>query len=87
MVEKSKGGKKMKEISFSELFDKAETFRKKSISWHFHVLMKECKFNENNGKFSIVLESPSTNEIFVTYFDKDPKRDAEKLEDLFYRGD
>lgn len=38
------------------------------------IMMKEISFDEN------------TNEIFVTYFDEDPKKYAEKLENLFYLG-
>jgi len=76
----------MKEISFNELFEKAKTFHKDNSKWHFHVLMKNCIFNEKKEKFSIILENEDTNEVFVSYFDEDPKKYAEKLEDLFYRG-
>jgi len=76
----------MKEIEFNELFEMAKKFHKKNNKWHFHVLMKDCIFNENKKRFCIILENENTKDVFVVYFDKNPKKDAEKLENLFYRG-
>ncbi len=76
----------MKEIDFNELLEMAKNFHRNSIKWHFHVLMKKCIFNKNKRKFSIILENEDKKDVFVTYFDEDPKKYAEKLENLFYRG-
>jgi len=33
-----------------------------------------------------LLHFEETNEAFVSHFDREPKKDAEKLENIYYRG-
>lgn len=83
MVKETKGDY-MKEIKFDELLRKAEDFYKNKTPWHFHILTPKCAFNENEGKFCIILENESNGEVFVTFYNEKPLKDGEKLEALFY---
>ena len=42
--------------NFDELLEKAKLLSKEKKPWHFHMLGKDCKFNDAKGKFAIVLE-------------------------------
>jgi len=84
MVERLEGGR-MKEIEFDELLKIAESYYKDKTPWHFHVLMDKCMLNTEKPKFLIVLENEKSGEFFVSKFDSNPRKFAEKLEPLFYR--
>jgi len=71
-------------IDFSEMVKKAEGYYKNKTKWHFHILMPNCIFSENKKKFTVILENEENGDVFVTYFDERPIKDAEKLENLLY---
>lgn len=75
----------MKEIDFDTMLKMAENFYRNKKPWHFHILTTKCIFNKNKGKFCIVLEDENNGNVFVTFYDKKPLEDGEKLEALFYR--
>jgi len=58
----------MKELTFDVLLAKAIEFHKGGTNWHFHILMKNCEFNKNKEKFSVILENEESKEMFVAYF-------------------
>ena len=73
-----------KEMDFKKMVKRAEECCKNQIKWHFHILMPNCIFSENKKKFTVILENEESEDVFVTYFDERPIKDAEKLENLLY---
>jgi len=71
-----------KESTIKEIIEKAKEAKSKNKKWHFHMLGKNCKFNENKGKYSIVFESEK--EILFSVFDEKPLKEAKELADLMY---
>ena len=71
-------------IKFDELLEKATKFHRDNIQWHFHLLTPTCSFNEDDDKFSIILENDETGEKWISLFASKPLREGEKLEKMFY---
>jgi len=71
-----------KESTIKEIIEKAKEADSQNKKWHFHILGKNCKFNENKGKFEIVFESEK--ETLFSVFNEKPLKKAKKLADLMY---
>lgn len=68
--------KKM-EIRAKELIDK-------KIPWHHHALFPDCMFNDQRGKWKIILEDPETKEVLESITNTKPEADLKIIEPLFY---
>lgn len=60
----------MTEKTFNEIVNLAKHCKNKNIKWHFHMLGKDCKFNERKDKYCIVFENEESKEYVVSFFDK-----------------
>jgi hypothetical protein len=77
----------MIEKTFDAIVEMAKDCKTKSVNWHFHMLGKNCKFNESNDKYCIVFENEATKEKFFSFFDNKPLDQAEILAKLVYGQD
>ena len=73
------------ELSFDELLKKANEFTKSNVGWHFHMLAKDCVFNDFQGKFCLIVENEESKEDFVSLFDSKPLAEAEDLVKIAYK--
>lgn len=78
------GALNMKKVDFPEIIGKATDLSKHSKKWHFHTLWRDCKFNANKEKFSIVFENEGNGESFYSVFDHKPLKESKKIADLMY---
>ncbi|MDD5163127.1 MAG: hypothetical protein PHD95_02880 [Candidatus ainarchaeum sp.] len=74
----------MKKVDFQEIVAKAKNLAKYNKTWHFHMLGRDCKFNNNRGKFRITFEDESSGKSFYSVFDNKPIKESKKLADLMY---
>jgi hypothetical protein len=58
------------EVSVAEILRKAATWQEAGTRWHFHLLTPGCMFNERNDLYALVLETPSLQEVYVSYSDE-----------------
>ena len=79
--------KDMEKTKINKIIEMAESLDKENKRWHFHMLGKDCKFNANKGKFSIVFENEETGKVFYSVFDEKPLKEAKKLADMMYGHD
>lgn len=77
----------MKKIEIIQIIKMAEYLNKENKKWHFHVLGKDCKFNDNKRKFSIVFENEESNETFYSIFEDKSIKESKKLADMMYGKD
>lgn len=67
-----------------KMASRASELIKKGISWHHHALFPDCVFNDQKGKWKIILEDPETKEVLESVTDTKPERDLKVIEPLFY---
>ncbi|MBU2476702.1 hypothetical protein KKG83_04485 [Candidatus Micrarchaeota archaeon] len=72
----------MKKIQVNEIISKAKELNSHGKNWHFHMLGKNCKFNESKEKFCLVLEEGK--KVFCAVFEEKPLKEAKILADLLY---
>lgn len=75
----------MREENIDTIISKAKELKNENKKWHFHMLSKDCHYNEHKGKFCIIFESE--NETLFATFDEKPLEKAKKLADLMYGED
>ena len=73
----------MKQVEFSTILKSAEKCYKEKSKWHFHILTPSCMFNDKK-KFAIIFEAEEQKDQMVSFFNKKPLKEGEKLEALFY---
>ncbi len=76
-------GLKLK-VSFEQLLEKAKKLNSRKEKWHFHMLGKDCVFNEDKSSYAIFLENTSSGEIFSAHFPQQPLTEAAQLALLLY---
>ena len=62
----------MKKVEITQIIEMAESLNNENMKWHFHLLGKDCRFNDNKEKFSIILENEETGQVFYSVFDEKP---------------
>ncbi|MEW5722131.1 MAG: hypothetical protein AB1896_03430 [Thermodesulfobacteriota bacterium] len=74
----------MKFIDFEKLFEEAARLEREGIKWHFHMLGRECIFNETGSGYLIVLEGGAGREIPAARFEERPLVETKKMAELAY---
>lgn len=67
-----------------KLLDRAGELNTQGKFWHHHMLFPYCRFNKNNGRWTIIFEDQEKNEIIESITDIEPKTDLQYIENLFY---
>ena len=68
----------------NKLLERAKELSKQGKFWHHHMLFPHCRFNKNEGKWTIIFEDQERNEIIESATDNEPKTDLQYIENLFY---
>ena len=74
----------MKKYEIRQIIKIAESLNKENKRWHYHLLGKDCIFNSEKDKFTIILEIEEKKEVLFSVFDKKPLEDSKKLANLMY---
>lgn len=74
-------------MQFSEMFELANQLQEERQAWHFHMLDKICRYNDNAKQFLIILEVQKTSKVASSQFVEKPLREARKLAELCYGND
>ena len=69
----------MDNIELKEVLNKAKEWQESEKSWHFHLLMPDCLFNESNDEHALVLENNTDEQQYVVYTEKRQMKLGEKL--------
>lgn len=77
----------MDKVPQNELFLRAKSLAEQGKRWHFHLLLKNCAFSPDKGKFAIVLENEESGQVLFALFDEKPAPQAKSLADLMYGAD
>ncbi len=74
----------MKKCEINQIIKTAKLLNKENKKWHYHMLGKDCIFNDEKGKFNIIFEIEKTNEVLFSIFNEKPLLDSKKLADMMY---
>ncbi|MFH1094759.1 MAG: hypothetical protein V1728_00915 [Candidatus Micrarchaeota archaeon] len=74
----------MREVPPDTLIKEAEALAGKEVGWHFHLLLKQCAFNEKRGTYAMVLENEETGETMAARFSNNPAAQAKKMAGLSF---
>lgn len=70
--------------NIQEILDRVRNIHERGEFWHHHMLLPDCIFNKNKGKWTLILEDPQTKGVLESVTDCEPKEDLKQVETLFY---
>lgn len=73
----------MEQTKTQEIIKKAREFKDQNFKWHFHILTPECQLNKS-GKYSLILEDNTNNEIYSYDFEEKPMDIGKELLQLLH---
>lgn len=74
----------MKKAEIDYIIERSSYLQEHNRKWHFHMLGKDCNYNQHKGKFVIVLEDEETGKSYYAAFDEKPLLASKRLADLMY---
>jgi hypothetical protein len=63
---------------------RAEDLNEQDLPWHHHIFFPDCVFNEHRGKWAIVFEDGTIDQIQELVYDDEPVDDLRRIEILFF---
>ncbi|MBU0707840.1 hypothetical protein KKG41_05720 [Patescibacteria group bacterium] len=70
--------------NIKKMVARAEDMNSKKISWHHHVFFPECRYNDQVGRWNIVMEDKDKGELLEATYDTEPVEDLKEIERLYY---
>ncbi|MFH0962037.1 MAG: hypothetical protein V1820_05110 [archaeon] len=82
----SEEGKTAGNPRLENLLSRARDLTERGISWHHHLFLPGCVFNNGRkkGKWVIFFEDPETGKAFQVAYPAEPKEELSRVEKLYY---
>jgi hypothetical protein len=71
--------------SIRPILDQCEVYSQNHITWHHHMFFPDCIFNQNPGKWNIVMEGRGQPHILNALYDQEPVEDLQQIEIAYFK--